>query len=94
MAEIRTSSSFFRSFRLALLTMSRADRLMRLSATSRPFSRRVAPVSTMSTMPSESPSSGASSTEPSILMISTSMPFPAKKLRATPGYLVATVLTE
>ena len=39
------------------------------SITSKPFSLSVVPVSTISTIASESPNKGASSTEPSILMI-------------------------
>ena len=77
------------SFMLAVLTISRALTWATSSMGTRPFSRRVAPVSTMSTMASARPRMGASSTEPSILMISTSMPFFSKKARATLGYLLA-----
>ena len=48
------------------------------STTTRPFSFNVVPVSIMSTIPSLIPSIGASSTDPSIFMISTSIPLPSK----------------
>ena len=57
-------------FALARLTITRAEMGATSSMTSRPFSLSVVPVSTMSTIASASSSSGASSTEPSILMVS------------------------
>ena len=69
--------------------MSRALTWATSSMGTSPFSRRVAPVSTMSTMASASPRMGASSTLPSIFTVSTSIPFFSKKARATSGYLEA-----
>lgn len=85
------SISALRSLRLAVFAIRRAEICVMVSTTSSPFSRSVAPVSTISTMPSARPSSGASSTEPSILMIRTSMARLSKNWRAMFGYLVATV---
>ena len=78
------------SFMLAVLTISRADTGATVSMGTRPLAFRVAPVSTISTMASVRERMGASSTLPSILMMSTSIPFSAKKARVTAGYLEAT----
>ena len=59
---------------------------------SSPFSLRVEPVSTMSTIPSERPRRGASSTDPSILTTSTSRPRVLKYSFVTFGYFEATIL--
>ena len=75
---------------LAVLTISRADTGATVSMGTRPLAFRVAPVSTISTMASVRERMGASSTLPSILMMSTSIPFSAKKARVTAGYLEAT----
>ena len=61
-----------------------------ISSTSRRlFSSSVRPVAVRSTMPSTSPVSGASSTEPLTSTISAWRPVPAKCSAATRGYLVA-----
>ena len=86
------SISFLRSLRLAVLAIRRAEISVTQSMTSKPFAFRVEPVSTISTMPSASPTSGASSTEPSIFIIRTSMFLSSKNARVTFGYLVAIVL--
>ena len=57
--------------------MNRAEMGMNSVTTRRPFSRRVVPVSTISTMTSERPRMGASSMEPFSLMISISRPMDA-----------------
>ena len=57
--------------------MSRAEMGMNSVMTFRSFSRRVVPVSTMSTITSLSPRMGASSMEPLSLMMSMSRPWAA-----------------
>lgn len=69
----------FSVFMLTWFTTILADRVQISSSTRSPFSRRVEPVSTISTIPSERPSSGASSTEPSILITRTSIALLSKK---------------
>ena len=54
--------------------MNRAEMGMNSVTTFRPFSRKVVPVSTMSTMTSDRPRIGASSMEPFSLMMSMSRP--------------------
>ena len=61
----------FSIFMLTWLTTIRADNGQTSSRTSSPFSLNVAPVSTISTITSDKPTIGASSTEPLSLMIST-----------------------
>ena len=59
------------------------------SRTSSSFSSRVRPVSTRSTIPSASPTSGASSTEPLTSITSAWRPLSSKWRSAIRGYLVA-----
>ena len=61
----------FSVFMLTWFTTILADRVQISSSTRSPFSRRVEPVSTMSTITSDRPTMGASSMEPLSLMIST-----------------------
>ena len=61
----------FSIFMLTWFTTIRADSGQISSKTCSPFSRSVAPVSTISTITSASPTIGASSIEPYSLMIST-----------------------
>ena len=68
--------------------MTRALISHTVSKTTKPFSLSVVPVSIISTIPSHKPKIGANSTEPSILIISTSIPFDKKYCFATVGYFV------
>ena len=68
--------------------MSRALTSMMVETTDRPFSRSVVPVSTMSTITSDRPSSGASSMEPCSVISSISRPSRWKCARAMRGYFV------
>src|SRR5262245_58065810 len=62
-------------WKLARLTIRRAVDLLITSITSSPFSFKVRPVSTRSTIRSDNPSSGASSTEPESATTSIGTPF-------------------
>ena len=66
--------SFFLNSKAALLTMTLAEMGMMVSTTSSPFSFKVVPVSTISTITSDIPNTGASSMDPLRWMISISRP--------------------
>ena len=79
-----------RSVWLTRLAIRRADEAKISSRSTSPFSRRVRPVATRSTMPWASPTSGASSTEPLTFTTSAWRPVAVKWAAAVTGYLVAT----
>lgn len=68
----------FLNLKATLLTINLVEISLTFSITSKPFALRVEPVSTISTIASEIPVTGPSSTEPSNLIISTSSCFDAK----------------
>ena len=66
------NKSSFLNLKATLLTINLVEISLTFSITSKPFALSVEPVSTISTMASEIPVTGPSSTEPSNLIISTS----------------------
>ena len=87
------SISALRSLRLAVFAIRRAEICVMVSTTSSPFSRSVGRFHNIDDAVGQ-PAAARSSTEPSILMMRTSIARLSKNWRAIFGYFVATVFAR